>query len=172
MDAKYLAEIKAREQAATRGPWEMSNEPKGSGFFGTIHGKAGVSFSGNRADNEFIAHARTDIPALLAEVERLTKEIETGRHMNAPINLDAASAESFCNAIDVSRLEQENFAKDRQIATLKRALELGAEHIVSLTTNSDCHMKENSEFCMDTISCVDCIQKRFIQQAQEQEAKK
>ena len=113
-----------------------------------------------------------DIPALLAEVERLTKEIETGRHMNAPINLDAASAESFCNAIDVSRLEQENFAKDRQIATLKRALELGAEHIVSLTTNSDCHMKENSEFCMDTISCVDCIQKRFIQQAQEQEAKK
>ena len=99
MDAKYLAEIKARAQAA------KAEKQKG-----------------NDLDCACLSWAivLNDIPALLDEVERLTKEIETGRHMNAPINLNAASAESFCNAIDVSRLEQENFAKDQQIVTLEK----------------------------------------------------
>lgn len=60
--------------AATPGPWEMTNEPEGSGFFGTKHGKGGVSFSGSRADNEFIAHAPEDIAYLLDENDRLTAD--------------------------------------------------------------------------------------------------
>ena len=77
MDQKCFEEIKAREQAATPGPWEMENEPKGSGFFGCIHGKGGISFSGNRADNEFIAHAREDIPALIEQHEQDQQQIAT-----------------------------------------------------------------------------------------------
>lgn len=85
MDKKYLAEIKAREQAATQGPWMVGDGSIELFFQGQ---NAVVSESRviaeratyndlNRdkhtfADIAFIAHARTDIPALLAEVERLT----------------------------------------------------------------------------------------------------
>lgn len=50
-----LAEIKARAERATAGPWSDED--------GKARGKA---------DDEFIAHARTDIPELVAEVERLS----------------------------------------------------------------------------------------------------
>lgn len=74
MEQARLDEIKARCDKATAGPWIMENEPKGSRFYGVVHGKGGVSFSGNAADNCFIAHSREDVPELLAEVERLTAE--------------------------------------------------------------------------------------------------
>jgi len=47
---------------ATPGPWVIAEEPEGSRFFSVIHGTAGVSFSGNRADNNFIAAAREGWP--------------------------------------------------------------------------------------------------------------
>jgi chromosome segregation ATPase len=84
MDAKYLEEIKAREQAATPGPWTYWH--KGMDFNGTVDftvGDAVVIQESNqhnigpifrKEDAAFIAAARTDIPALIAEVERLTEE--------------------------------------------------------------------------------------------------
>ena len=66
MDSKYLAEIKAREQAATPGPWYAD----GWGLFDDIQGEL-VELHDTDPDAQFIAHARTDIPALVAEVERL-----------------------------------------------------------------------------------------------------
>lgn len=51
MTPERLAEIKARAEAATSGPWDD----------GCSHAVNG----------EFIAHARQDIPDLVAEVERL-----------------------------------------------------------------------------------------------------
>ncbi|WP_020074084.1 hypothetical protein [Faecalispora sporosphaeroides] len=72
MDAKYLAEIKAREQAATPGPWECETHHT---RWGDVHevlvNKCNPS---TVSDCYFIAHARTDISALVAEVERLQNE--------------------------------------------------------------------------------------------------
>lgn len=69
MDPKYLAEIKARERAATPGPWECETHHT---RWGDVHevlvNKCNPS---TVSDCYFIAHARTDIPALVAEVERL-----------------------------------------------------------------------------------------------------
>ena len=88
-----LEAIKAREKAATEGPWRHSpsyapplkgdgsdvlwgysisgsNEHGGSilPMLGSVH-----NFPDHmEANAEFIAHARQDIPALIAEVERLT----------------------------------------------------------------------------------------------------
>ena len=140
MDSKYFEEIKAREQAATPRPWKMENNPKGSGFFGTIHGEAGVSFSGNRADNEFIAHARTDIPALIAEVERLQNVVKIQK--------------TSCNlvkTVEAGRTTDENIALKKENATLKKALELACE----LLTKYTC-FKRKGALC-----------DYFIQQAQE-----
>lgn len=70
--------IKKREQAATPGPWTFIPE-KGTNkggiqpvcYFGddiTYYPNAGYIYE--EADGEFMAHARTDIPALLDELER------------------------------------------------------------------------------------------------------
>lgn len=71
LTAEQLAEIKARAEAATPGPWKrfhmdrfsINNEPLEKHI-------CGVSQESEH-DAAFIAHAREDVPALLAEVERL-----------------------------------------------------------------------------------------------------
>lgn len=68
-----LAEIRAREQAATLGPWKATRVyeitshclPDGHLIIGE------VDEDGTRNDATFIAAARQDVPDLLAEVERL-----------------------------------------------------------------------------------------------------
>jgi hypothetical protein len=71
MTPERLAEIRAREQAATKGPWSDWDSCcvwyKGSEVLCEV-------LTGESADQAFIAHARTDIPELLAEVERLAAE--------------------------------------------------------------------------------------------------
>ena len=83
-----LAEIAAREKAATPGPWfPVTMETESTLTSGVslddnfppsaadryLHGRNVVAgCSGNNA--AFIAHARADVPALLAEVARLREE--------------------------------------------------------------------------------------------------
>jgi len=163
MDAKYLAEIRTRAQEA------KAEKQKGNDF-----DCACLSW----------AIVLNDLPALLDEVERLTKEIKTGRHMSAPIRLDASSAESFCNAMDVSRLEQENAAKDQQIAALKaevgrltdiekeyvhyrRLSEESDQQIITLKRALELSCRYHS---FDDFGTVRAEMDFFIQQAQEQES--
>jgi hypothetical protein len=72
--------ITARVEAATPGPWTAGEDVETAGeiYAGddrvpVLHGPP---FEGPRTeDMSFIAHARTDVPALLAEVERLRAEL-------------------------------------------------------------------------------------------------
>ncbi|RTE91464.1 hypothetical protein [Bradyrhizobium sp. LVM 105] len=66
--------IKARCEQATSGPWrsfiEKRDKFSGSDFIRT--GGEDIYLSGATiADYDFIAHARQDIPRLIAEIERL-----------------------------------------------------------------------------------------------------
>jgi hypothetical protein len=85
-DAKF-GEIEAREKAATPGPWKLDRNfhcyiwgpqmqmvaDDGMDEEGTLTRMRGVGANLPLKDNgEFIAHARTDIPALLQEIRRLT----------------------------------------------------------------------------------------------------
>lgn len=93
---KWLGEVRAREKAATPGPWLRKN-PCGPGceacaredFHGAQDAIVSDRYDGEDiitcdsgvygpalADAEFIINARTDIPKLLAEVERLEKIIQ------------------------------------------------------------------------------------------------
>lgn len=63
----YLDAIEQRAHAATEGPWEASAHD----HYLVICPDCGVRGGYERADAEFIAHARSDVPALLAEVRRL-----------------------------------------------------------------------------------------------------
>lgn len=141
MDAKYLAEIKARADAATPGPWEYSecaseiwSESGDTVISGVDWGGCAISAS----DADFIAQARTDIPALVAEVERLNRELSRIRS----------------NASDDKKMRRKDITdKDQQIATLKKALELACEHI-------DCWGSTSAEL----------LYFDFVRQAQEQES--
>ena len=141
-----IEEIKARTEKASRGPWnwQQNRHPNCDGTpWGWIKGPAGnMCWSGaqSRVDADFIAHAREDIPVLLAEIERLQEENVALRD-----TIDKMMAQN-------KRIISSNAAKDQQIVTLKRALEL----IVA-------SLRENNFNCPDA--------DYFIHQAQEQEAK-
>jgi outer membrane murein-binding lipoprotein Lpp len=66
-----INEIKAREQAATPGPW--MNWPEKS--FNVQSPNRNIACCFRNSNAAFIANARADIPALLSEVERLTAQI-------------------------------------------------------------------------------------------------
>ncbi len=70
MTDEELAAIEQRETAATRGPWEFSSK---TACIESPYGTIGIpSFSLNfQSDMRFAAHARMDVPALLAETRRL-----------------------------------------------------------------------------------------------------
>lgn len=75
-----LGPIKTRLENITQGPWELVPviyDILGSTFEGfeighEIHESS--AFSKDEDDARFIQHSRTDIPALIAEVERLRAE--------------------------------------------------------------------------------------------------
>lgn len=110
-----LDAIKARAEAATPGPWVR--EWAFSTHFVVPEAAERVA-DGNvarlkahqRADAEFIAHAREDVPALLAEVERLRRELAAeqtrrGRARAAFDEFARTSAEELRQALaEVERL--------------------------------------------------------------------
>lgn len=84
-----LNEIEARANAATEGPWEWEGEAKGEWeiganslvpsrrpddpvLYGYGYDASGIEVS-NDADAQFIAHARTDVPALLDALEKVLR---------------------------------------------------------------------------------------------------
>ena|SRR5690242_13687090 len=81
MPPERLAEIRARVEAA-EGGWHVVDDPAEPYRF-EIHGDGPTIvavFGGDsypvRENAEFAAHAREDVPALLAEVDRQAREIE------------------------------------------------------------------------------------------------
>jgi hypothetical protein len=83
--AAELAAIRERAEKATPGPWGWSDAkvrdgkyvfvPQGSYLADTLI-MFGDTYENGEQDAEFIAHAREDIPKLLAEIERLRTALE------------------------------------------------------------------------------------------------
>jgi hypothetical protein len=85
MTAPDLDAIEERANAATPGPWHVDDEDYAEAIYaaddvttviagGRWGGEARVFET--TEDARFIAHARTDVPALVAEVRRLRTELE------------------------------------------------------------------------------------------------
>ena len=89
-----LEAIKARAAAATEGPWEWDDSTIGQHWsrpepwavvvddevscMDYCYGGSSSPIKSD-ADGQFIAHAREDIPALVAEVERLRAQLDNPR---------------------------------------------------------------------------------------------
>lgn len=108
---KRLDEIEARTTAATEGPWEVKpyrdERRKEEGDIDSITGPGptiiveqlgcnccDVGLSVADPDAEFIAHARTDVPALVAALEAALNEHPTG------VFHSFAGDVQWCNACD------------------------------------------------------------------------
>lgn len=82
-DDVRVAEIAARAEAATEGPWSRSRHYK----LNIISDATGQIITGHATPNstnaEFIAHAREDIPFLLSEVRRLRSVVEDAERVIA-----------------------------------------------------------------------------------------
>ncbi|MBS4195388.1 hypothetical protein [Lederbergia citri] len=87
LSKEEIETIRKRAEAATEGPWFHTNyhvatkpevhggyPPNSASICETCDGEYIENY--NKADAEFIAHARTDIPKLLAEIERLRSIIK------------------------------------------------------------------------------------------------
>src|SRR5690606_2755660 len=90
MKPEELEAIRKRAEAATPGPWdvdipmdvcgECENEyeiVESSVFLAPIVAELKIG-----ANAEFIAHAREDVPKLLAEIDRLRNELTEAREFN------------------------------------------------------------------------------------------
>lgn len=93
---EMLDAIDARAKAATCEPWFATEDARGTAVFDRTRRitlcRATTVSSNAHADAAFIAHARTDVPLLTAEVRRLTTLLERVRR-NVPDYLAALDAE-------------------------------------------------------------------------------
>lgn len=87
MTDERLAEVKARAEAATPGPWHHDRVDFDSGMtlyeiWGGKYREHGwlAHVEDNKPNADFISHARQDIPELLAEVERLREQVASLEH--------------------------------------------------------------------------------------------
>ena len=119
MTEEQLQAIKMRAKYATDGPWKVVNSEESGVQIGTVwehgqlkagvpivttaHGKGGVTVYINHVNAEFIAHAREDVPTLIAEVE-----------------LQKANAEQYLK--DNVELYNENLILKNEIQRLREAL--------------------------------------------------
>ncbi|MFR1804773.1 MAG: hypothetical protein ACLSWS_22490 [Faecalispora jeddahensis] len=146
---------------ATPGPWEekTNRHPQCNGEpWGWISGAAGnITWSGyvGKTNADFIAHARTDIPALISEVEQLEEWRTTYIRMKEQWKHD-------CDLL--VQAGNDNAAKDQQIATLEKALELACEKIAT-----ELGYEKFEEAGINSISeGAKALMEIFTQQAKEQ----
>lgn len=117
-----LEQIRKRTERARGGPWRAENDQGLARLYRWCrddkYNETGQEWEpityGNRAplaadDAEFCAAARTDIPALLAEVEALAAERDRYR---AVLDNAAATIERYCENCDKDHLADCRFCRD------------------------------------------------------------
>lgn len=125
-----LAEIEKREKAATPGPWQERfwvgpiEGPDGKKAYITGHGPLHeYREAGNLEaihDSEFIAHARTDVPWLIAQVREANERADRMQG-----HFDFACGELDRWRHDYNRLQEHFYAeRDAALAKLKTAVEV------------------------------------------------
>ncbi len=90
MSELNLDAIEARANAATEGPWVMVTQGgiESEHYRGPGEDASSVAQTRTQGDWEFIAHARTDVPALVARVRELEAAVERVRAIEVADRVD------------------------------------------------------------------------------------
>jgi len=137
MNAEQLNAIKERAAKATTGPWyyEVDGDLFANGEtvltpFVTKHDIPILKMKND--DATFLAHAREDVPALVAEVEQLQAEIE---------RVDALYSEKY---ILTTHYKNQAYEQALEIERLRKALEYFADNENYLYASAgECAVLEN-----------------------------
>ncbi len=114
-DAKALdiAAIKARADKATAGPWAWNSRhglgaPNRLVMWPSHEYGCDLDIEGEEADLDFIAHARTDIPDLIAALEAAERERDACAGLASQAVSDMATAQNRITALEaeLDRLEE------------------------------------------------------------------
>jgi hypothetical protein len=120
MDEKQLQEIEARIEKATPGPWrydpnafyEIDGPGEYSGIAQLAYGRYEVE---DYANGKFIAHARQDVPDLVAELRRLQAERDELRAALIRLGEGAYQSEIVDTGMEESERANPYFDKDEWI---------------------------------------------------------
>ena len=120
MTPEQLAEIEARSNAATEGPWHKEKDCGETGF--TVmspreNPRVGVAFYTSDYDAIFIAHARTDITTLIAAVREKDK-----LYVSALADLVSANSTIYDQNARIAELEKHIVSLGEQIEELENDL--------------------------------------------------
>jgi|SRR5690625_2284593 len=108
MTPDRIAELRALADAATSGPWRVRWFPvdtvtgEGGDYVveaGDISGHAEELICYGDWDGDFIAAARTAVPELLAEVERLTTSLDRARKLADGLGQGGSSEVAIANEL-------------------------------------------------------------------------
>ncbi|MFF7824251.1 hypothetical protein ACFZCM_03410 [Streptomyces rochei] len=128
------AEIAARADAASPAPWFLHDDWPGRVFSESQfnHHIARVTGSNPEPNERFIAHAREDVPALLAELAAVRTERDAWRDQR---NAVFATNERLLVQVDElgqARLHAENEARTAKREAREKALREAADHFVRM----------------------------------------
>ena len=117
-----LDEIRARCEAATKGPWRCEIETHGCHWLFDGLGTVLCYLKWEDADDaEFIAHAREDLPALLAVVEAAAEWLAHERERRKLLNPDGTLDHLAMQQIE--RMLPETVQRERALEAALDALE-------------------------------------------------
>jgi hypothetical protein len=109
--AERLAEIEARANAATPGPWHAEHRGVMAEGVEIVDDCAVAGWDVYPENQAFIAHARADVPDLVAEVRRLTAALAAhARHTDAAIDGVRAMLPA---ALEIARREGAEAMRER-----------------------------------------------------------
>lgn len=131
MDQEQLNAIKERVAKATPGPWEYDEDERGIWNKGGFNYLGTVTLSHNSA--EFIAHAREDVPALVAEVEYLRGMLRDTRKI---VRQKVKEVKTLQNACKNHKAKQE---------ALEFHLKVSIHHAEELDVELEAEVTENEQ---------------------------
>lgn len=149
-----LSEIKARCEAASPGPWNMdlhSNEIMMEGYQSiakpfSLH----VSLEQRDLNGFFIAHARTDIPLLLDEIDQLKAQVEAQQEW---IDATVANCSVFCDPPSINagaELVQKLHTLEKQVEKARKTLRQLRNDACVCAGDSGCTLNAKSVLCVAT----------------------
>lgn len=122
MTPDELRAIRERCEATTLGPWENHNVALFFNVGWVAHGPVALSRDAAEVDAAFIAHARAEVPRLLDEVERLTRERDAAR--TELLTLSAWHPHSAVGMLRLVEAEKERDEARAEVERLKRELQV------------------------------------------------
>lgn len=170
LTTEELTAMRARCEAATAGPWAPAHRTynagwRSDGVMAPSHdvlmaSNAACAYRASDADTEFIAHARTDLPAALDEIDALTAERDRAvLERNAAFNEVSNQVERGQRLYD----EIDALRTERDVAVVHEALLADAARSVIAANELDHGLDETLQALLAVVDAASPAARRYVE---------